>query len=464
MPYAVLFKIYFVDPFVIRQLERLRARVGEGHLYVIADETNGSVGEIPHDRVIRTTEAEMISRGFAKSEPDSAMFWHAADYSLIRLFDEQPAYDYYVTIEYDAVINADLGPLIASIEASGADFVGQRINTKVLEWWWWYSCKEVYDADIVHPFLNAIAFYSGRSIPLLRERRFEQSRRFRDKEIEHMPVSEAFIPTELLRSGFTVANLSDFGSIEFYDWWPPTNEAEPEKTVGSTFVHPVLEGERYVASLLRGSEPNVLFGQYSGLREKLTALKPEDYLVQLFRHLDWLNRGEAQDIPLESLQNALFKLPDPGPNIALRKPATQSSISSMSRNQDLKLDAAGAVNGLITGTFGFHTEADNPPWWMVDLEQAHILEEIWVYNCLDLDSTNQHLNIFISENRRLWNQVLIRAPLEFGGAFGSPLILKFSDRPIARFIRLELSEEGHLHLDQVKIFGHPADEAFRRAS
>lgn len=461
MSYAVLFKIYFVDPFVIRQLERLKARVGEGHLYVIADETHGNVGEIPHDRVIRTTEADMIARGFAKSEPDSALFWHAADYSLIRLFEEQPGYDYYVTIEYDAIINADVGSLIAPIAASEADFVGKRINTKVLEWWWWYSCKEVYDADIVHPFLNAIAFFSGRCIPLLRQRRLEQSQRFRDKEIEHMPVSEAFITTELLRSGFTVANLSDFGSIEFYDWWPPTDEAELEITTGSTFVHPVLEGKRYVSSLLRGSQPSVLFGQYSGLREKLSALKPGDYLGELFLHLDRWGRAKSQDIPLERLESAVFDLPDPGPNIALRKPATQSSISPMSRNQDIRLDAAGAVNGLVTGTFGFHTDADDPPWWQVDLEQAYILDEIWIYNCLDLDSTDQHLNVFISENRRLWNQVLIRAPLNFGGAFGSPLILKFDSRTVARFVQLELSEKGHLHLDQVKIFGDPVDGTVR---
>jgi len=458
MSFAVLFKIYFVDPFVVRQLERLKARVGDGHLYVIADETNGSVGDIPHDRVIRTTEADMIARGFAKSEPESALFWHAADYSLYRLFEDHPGYDYYITVEHDAVINSDLAPLVSAVSTNGADFVGKRIVTKVTDWFWWFSCRELYGEASVHPYLNAIAFHTGRSIPFLRQKRLEQSRRFRDKEINHLPVSEAFVPTELIQGGFKVANISDFGTVALYDYWPPLDEAELPIAIKSTFIHPVLEGERYVTSLLRNSRPDTLFGEYAVIRQKLIALDPSNYVARLFKRLDEQNQRKAWDIPLKKLQDALFELPEPSPNIALGKPATQSSISPMSRNQDIQLDAAGAVNGLTTGTFGFHTDADDPPWWMVDLEQAYRLDEIWVFNCLDLDSTNRHINIFVSENRRIWNQVLVRAPLDFGGVFGSPLMLKFADRTIARFIRVELSEKDSLRLDQVKVFGQPVAE------
>jgi hypothetical protein len=52
--HAILFKIYFVDSYVIRQLERLKARVGGGDLYVIVDEAKGPVRPIPHNRVIRS--------------------------------------------------------------------------------------------------------------------------------------------------------------------------------------------------------------------------------------------------------------------------------------------------------------------------------------------------------------------------------------------------------------------------
>src|ERR1700722_9618144 len=87
MTYAVLFKIYFVDPFVLRQLDRLKARVASGDVFVIADETDGELGPIPHDKVIRVTESEMRQAGFENGGSTKAMFWHNADYSLYSLLD-----------------------------------------------------------------------------------------------------------------------------------------------------------------------------------------------------------------------------------------------------------------------------------------------------------------------------------------------------------------------------------------
>jgi hypothetical protein len=66
--HAVLFKIYSLDLLVLWQLERLKARIGHGHLYVAVDETNGPVGPIPHDRIVRTTEDGMVLRGFVKGD------------------------------------------------------------------------------------------------------------------------------------------------------------------------------------------------------------------------------------------------------------------------------------------------------------------------------------------------------------------------------------------------------------
>ena len=131
MSHAVLFKIYFVDSFVIRQLERLQTRVGGGDLYVIVDETKGTVGSIPHNRIIRSSEADMIRRGFVDADPVSAMFWHSADYSLYPLIEDYPPYDYYVAVEYDAVINGDLDEIVDRIAAQKVDFVGQRIDEPI---------------------------------------------------------------------------------------------------------------------------------------------------------------------------------------------------------------------------------------------------------------------------------------------------------------------------------------------
>ena len=50
--------------------------------------------------------------------------------------------------------------------------------------------------------------------------------------------------------------------------------------------------------------------------------------------------------------------PDAGSNIALNKPAKQSSTSPWSRAND----AQGAVNGVFSSKFGFHTNLEDNPW------------------------------------------------------------------------------------------------------
>jgi len=453
--YAVLFKIYFLDLFVIRQLERLKSVVGAGDIYVVADETRGAIDPIPHDKVVRVTEADMIRRGFAHAEPRLSMFWYSADYSLYPIIEDLPPYDYYVTVEYDAVITEPLEALVAAIAAQKIEFAGLRATQPVTEWEWTASVDTLYDPAVLRPYLNAIAFYSHRGAALLRDRRMDLSRRFNAGEITQFPMSEAFIGTEMELNGYRVGNLADFGNFSRYTWWPPTVEAELDELTHCTFIHPVLEGERCAEQLLRGDKlPNLFLPGWT-VPQRLARLRPRDYIPKLLPIL--LNAGReapAQMTPI-CLPAPLFERPDPSSNIALGKPATQSSTCAQSRNLDLRADAGGAVNGMVTGTFGFHTGPDDPPWWMVDLEEAYRLKELWIFNRLDIPSTLQHVRILISGNGRDWT-ILVdhRSEGNFGGAWGEPLMIGIgADSPPTRFVRIELGSPGVLHLDQVKIFG-----------
>ena len=156
--FAVLFKIYFLDLFVIRQLERLKSVVGSGDLYVVADETRGAINPIPHDKVVRMTEADMIRRGFAHADPRLSMFWHSADYSLYPMIEDLPPYDYYVTVEYDAAINENLDTLVDAIGAQKIEFAGLRTSEPVTGWEWTKTVDTLYDPAVLRPYLNAIAF------------------------------------------------------------------------------------------------------------------------------------------------------------------------------------------------------------------------------------------------------------------------------------------------------------------
>ena len=47
-------------------------------------------------------------------------------------------------------------------------------------------------------------------------------------------------------------------------------------------------------------------------------------------------------------------------------------------------DAAGAVDGIITGKWGFHTAVEKAPYWQVDLGNSVPIEKIVIYNRCDI--------------------------------------------------------------------------------
>ena len=457
MSHAVLLKIYFVDSFVIRQLERLKERAGSGDLYVIVDETKGPVGPIPHDRVIRSSEEDMIRRGFVDADPHSAMFWHSADFSLYPLIEDYPSYDHYVSVEYDAVINADLDEIVAQVAAQKVDFVGYRIEEPVSHWGWTSTVDTIYGLSDLRPYLNPISFYSRRAVELLRERRLEMSRDFRDGKITQFPLSEAFIGTELAFKGYRLGHLPDFGDTSRFTWWPPSAEVELAELAHCTFIHPVLDGERCAESLIR-DRLSEIFAPGNERAQRLAKLQPREYLPKLFPALMNQHRKDPIPFAMDQISAPLFEQPDPSPNVARGKPATQSSISFASRWPSIRGDAAGAVNGLVTGTYGFHTGFDNPPWWMVDLEDLYRLSALWIFNRLDAPTTLQHLKLFTSANGRDWALALDhRSSGAIGGAWGIPLMIEFDGSTLARFVQIALGNQSFLHLDQVKVFGEAVE-------
>ena len=68
------------------------------------------------------------------------------------------------------------------------------------------------------------------------------------------------------------------------------------------------------------------------------------------------------------------------PNLALNRPAWQSSKSPWSRGRGNHGDAMRAVNGDRAKDLGNHTGTDNQPWWIVDCECQFVLQEIRIFN------------------------------------------------------------------------------------
>lgn len=180
---------------------------------------------------------------------------------------------------------------------------------------------------------------------------------------------------------------------------------------------------------------------------------------------------KTQDRPFAVPNQGVFPFPDetveaarrqhvvpaaPSPNLALGRPALQSSTSQWSWDSDPAVDASGAVNGLVTGAHGFHTDDDDAPWWQVDLGAARTLGEAVVYNCLenpDIAARSAHLAVSLSDDGQSWRMIFRRSEdTPFGGADGKPLRVPLGGES-ARFLRVSLPEGGYLHLDQVEVYG-----------
>jgi FkbM family methyltransferase len=145
---------------------------------------------------------------------------------------------------------------------------------------------------------------------------------------------------------------------------------------------------------------------------------------------------------------AAADLPLYGGNLALNKAAAQSSASPWSRPDD----AQGAVDGNRTGLYGFHTGEEHRPWWQVDLGTSRPLNELRVYNRLDTGrERSRSLQAAVSEDGTRWDLVHDQSGYTFGGIDGRPLRVKLEGRP-ARYVRLELAERAHLHLDEVEVY------------
>jgi hypothetical protein len=141
--------------------------------------------------------------------------------------------------------------------------------------------------------------------------------------------------------------------------------------------------------------------------------------------------------------------PKPGsPNLALNRPAKQSSTSQWSQAND----AQGAVDGNVSGGFGFHTESQPNPWWQVDLGAVRALTEIRIFNRRDCCSERARtLQVLLSNDGVSWRRVYSNPGTIFG-ADGAPLRVSVKGLS-ARFVRLQLAEANYLHLDEVQVFG-----------
>jgi hypothetical protein len=249
--YAVLFKTFTIDNFVKRRLARIVAAAPSGDVYLMIDETNGAAGRVDFDRVIRYQEADVVRLGFPDISQGS-LFWYNADYPLYWFQHLRPDYDVIVTVEYDAVPTVDLDTVVREFRAEKLDFVGHAIAKTVDAYWWSGTMLRFYERSQIRPYQICAGIFSNRSVQHLAASRLRHGAAG-VSDAREWPIGETFVGTELALAGFRLRDLSSFGKLARYDWWPPIHERELPYCGGEVFVHPVLTGRRYLKSLFKSN-------------------------------------------------------------------------------------------------------------------------------------------------------------------------------------------------------------------
>ena len=138
-------------------------------------------------------------------------------------------------------------------------------------------------------------------------------------------------------------------------------------------------------------------------------------------------------------------------NIALLKPAQQSSYSAWSKPNE----SIDAVNGTKTGDYSFHTDLQLNPWWQVDLEEIYPIFSIIIFNRGRADSVAaaraKRLSIYFSLDSYNWGKLYF-SDQAFGGILDkNPLVISCLKK-YTRYIRIQLYGNQYLHLDEVEIY------------
>ena len=141
----------------------------------------------------------------------------------------------------------------------------------------------------------------------------------------------------------------------------------------------------------------------------------------------------------------------------LRQMELRSPAAAVAGKVTIASDAAGGVDGVINGKWGFHTARQPNPWWQVDLEKITEIDRIVLYNRTELAARTSRIIVCVSSDGKDFRRVYQHDGTVFAGyADGKPLDVKLANAQ-GRFVRLQLPSTDYFHLDEVQLFAKGSD-------
>ena len=386
--------------------------------------------------------------------PVGQSLWYNGDYAYIFLRDALPDYDFYIVTESDVAVNTSLEPLVRHAAAQAIDGTMHWLQPADPGWYWYGQALAQKDPWQACLFL---AMFSGRAIDLMLRERQGLAAGLEAGDTALWPIVESFVPTAMRAAGMAVSEIRDFADTRLLEYRPFKSPRDPDVLRQGSLVHPVAGGEDLVRRFLAETPVSEFFrpGSPACIALSFEALAPVAGLL-------WdalIRNGDHRDVPLLHAAMRARGLVFPHRrDLAYGKPSRLSSVSEWSRDLDPERDAAGANGVAMHEECAFHTASEPDAWWMVDLLDECVIDQVRVVNRGNIPERFRDFVIESSSDGALWRERLTKADdLPVSSDADAPWSADFEDPFPARFVRIRrLGEPDYLHLRRVQLFGRPA--------
>ncbi|MEI6097881.1 MAG: hypothetical protein WCS20_06195 [Alphaproteobacteria bacterium] len=261
---AIFFRTHFWDECVEKVLEALKACTSIP-VKISADVTKPF--SMPNPELALRHDLQYFgSIGLPIYPNEQRTLWYNGDYPLYHFLENCDA-DYFIMVENDTFLSGvNLDDLSRLAIESDVEFMAARVMDRTEGGWDYHASNQrrwlsaefgvENNARIFQSFFPFV-FVSRRAVQHLKSRRLEMAKKLTEAGFNaKWPHAEAFVPTELVRAGFKIADICDISpgpihltlNIAF-----SVQEAQMNSEL--RFIHPVLAGHKLASKIIcRGEQ------------------------------------------------------------------------------------------------------------------------------------------------------------------------------------------------------------------